>query len=169
MNPWFKVAQVALLVAAGFFLGAATWKVIKDGQIATLKQGFAQERQATAESHAKAADEARKREQDLQSKVNELEAKDANSAVEIARRDARIKSLVATGSVLNAKLAAYTAPRGRAEDSCPAAVDLQNRVETLGLLVAERDRMAGESEQYADDVGDELRTCRAYSQTVSQP
>jgi len=166
MDKVIAGAAVALLVAAG----VQTWRLNgAQRELDKERAVYATQRAEAEAATAKAEREAREREQTLQARVNELETKDANSAVEIARRDARIRALAATTSVLNSRLSAFTAPRPSGEDSCPAAVDLQNRVETLGLLVRERDEMAAESERYADDLGDELRTCRAYAVAVSSP
>jgi chromosome segregation ATPase len=158
-------AAVALLVTAG----VQTWR-LHTNQLARAEDlaKYEAERASAAEISRQAEKAAREREQDLQAKVNQLEEKDANSAAEIAKRDARINSLAAAGRVLNDRLSDFTRARGRPEDSCPAAVDLQNRVETLGLLVREADRAAEEVGRYADDIGDELRTCRAYADAVSR-
>ena len=157
-------AAVTCLVFAGW-----QWYVRSNCESNASKKelAYATERAAALDATATAEREAREREQTLQSRVNELEAKDANSAVELAKRDARIRAHAATTSVLNARLTAFTAPREPSGDPQAAAVDLQNRIATLGTLLRERDEMAAESERYADDIGDELRTCRAYAVAVS--
>jgi hypothetical protein len=156
-------AAVALLVAAG----VQTWRL--NGAQRALDQeraAYASERATAAEVAQAAERAAREREQVMQTRVDELEAQSAKA---LAERDARIRALSAAGNGLRERVAALTAKAGGpAETSCPAAVDLQERVTVLGSMVARLDDFAGRASQAADDYADELRTCRAYVQGVTQ-
>lgn len=74
----------------------------------------------------------------------------------------------ASKRVLDAAVDAYARAGFTTGDSAAACGDLRGRVETLGLLVKERDDMAGACEEHADAVGSSLRLCRGYVEGLTR-
>lgn len=61
----------------------------------------------------------------------------------------------------------FTRASGATGDPGTALRDVQARLETLGVLLTERNGMAREAEEYADAATDALITCRRFAEIVS--
>lgn len=166
-------AGLALAFAGCFFLiGMGVHKTFSDRAVAKLRVEMAEkeadyQRKYTEAAQAQAA--AEKAARDTERKwADELHTQELAYHAALRQRDRLVRDLAVAGDGLRDKLAAYTRGCDTASGSAAASSDLCHRVETLGVLLAERDRMAGESEQAADALRDELALCRGYAQVVSK-
>lgn len=164
----FSGLTARLIIGAAFavsfmLLGMGTHKVFTDRKIARMERDWATERAAAATVAATAQAEARRIETAWRDHVSQREKE---YAANMAAQTARVRALDAAGVGLRQQLAAYTAAGSGAESATDAVRRLQHRVETLGLLLDERDAMAGESERDADELTGVVALCRAYGDEV---
>lgn len=156
-----KLIIAGVFAVSCFLLGMGTHKTVSDRKIAQLQRGWAEERTKAAEATAAAEADARRIEKGWRDHVA---AREKEYALQLALRDDRMRRLAASNSSLQQHVDAFAKYTGPAGDSTRPCGNFQDRLETLGVLLGERDRMAGESEQAADDLGDELRLCRGYAE-----
>ena len=162
--------QMILIVAlvasiSGGLIGYGVKNTIAKAEIAELEKGYADERTKAAQASAEKSEEYRKISEAYRRRLAQQEREFADT---LAPRDDRIKRLAASNDVLSKHwdaIAKYSGPTGDTTRPCG---HVQDRLEAVGILAGERDRMAVESEGYADDVGDELRYCRGYADSLEQ-
>lgn len=157
---------IGLAFALCFFLiGMGAHKVFADRKIARMERDYAQQQAILNDEKAKAIQHAR-----------DTEARWRNDSVRmegayftaIVQRDRIVRDLAVAGDGLRIQIKRLTSDSAAAAASSPACRDVHQRVETIGVLLAERDGMAEESERVADTLRDELSLCRAYAQSVSK-
>lgn len=158
-----------LILGAAFALcfilvGMGTHKVFADRKIATIERNHAHEREQAALAAAAAQAE--------QQRIGEQRTADVLAALDKANADLAVTHGALAAALrardgLRNKLADYTRPREAGPDPAAARADLQHRVETLGLLLAELDELAGASSRAADTLRDELAACRAYARAIA--
>jgi hypothetical protein len=161
---WFKVAIYAAVALFSGMAGYAISDTISARTIARMERDYANERTKAAEATAAAQAEVRRIETGWRDWVSQREREHAADTRVTA---GRIAALAASAVGLQQRIADFTSPSITAADSCPAARDLQVRLKATGLLLTERDGMAGESEQVADELRDELTLCRGYAKLAS--
>lgn len=88
-------------------------------------------------------------------------------AKELAPLRSALAAATADKRVLDAAVDAYAKAGFATADPAAACGDLRARTETLGSLVKERDRMAGECEAAIELVGSSLRLCRGYADSIT--
>lgn len=161
----FSFTYIKLAIyAAVFAAGAYTSWYVMDGRLSKKELEYEQERTVAALRTAEAEKQARETESAWRSDVA---AKQAEYERSIALRDSRINNLNSTNNKLSERIASLSRTGGAAEDSPSAASHLRNRVEALGLLVAELDSFAGKVASEADTLREELGLCRDYAGVIS--
>jgi len=160
-----KLILIVALIASvsGGLIGYGVKNTIAKAEIAELEKGYADERTKAATASAEKSEEYRKISEAYRRRLAQQEREFADPLVP---RDDRIKRLAASNDILSKHwdaVAKYSGPTGDTTRPCGY---VQDRLEAVGILARERDRMAVESEGYADDVGDELRYCRGYADSL---
>ena len=154
-----------VVFASGAAVGWGARGTIAERDIAELEKGYADERTKAATASAEKSEEYRKISEAYRRRLAQQEREFADT---LAPRDDRLKRLAASNDILSKHwnaVAKYSGPTGDTTRPCGY---VQDRLEAVGILARERDRMAVESEGYADDVGDELRYCRGYADSLEQ-
>jgi hypothetical protein len=162
---WLKLALYGAIAASLIGLGYGIADTISARKIATMQRDYANERVIAAEATRHAEAEARRIETGWRAWVSDREKDYASNAAVTA---ASVAALSRSNVGLRERITAFTKPGIAAADSCPAAVNLQNRLERVGILLTEVDGLAFESATVADATGDELKLCRGYVEGLSK-
>lgn len=163
--PWVRFAIVAAFALSCVLAGMGIHKTFSDRKIARLKLAHAERLAEANAALAKAIQDARDKETRWR---DELAKKERESAEAIAVRDARIRDLVAAGSGLRNRIAAFVDSGKPTEAATAAERSLHHQVETLGVLLREVDELAEESAGAADVLRDELELCRGYIEVITK-
>lgn len=165
LPPWLTVkAVIGLAFAACFFLiGMGVHKTFSDRTLARKERDWARERADAAQKLADEEQKSRKRESEW---IKHTAEKEREYAATLKKRDAVIRDQRAVASGLHDAIERARAHAAATATASPACRDVSQRVETLGVLLGERNRMATESEREADDLRDELALCRGYVEVI---
>jgi DNA repair exonuclease SbcCD ATPase subunit len=158
-----------LLIAAAFgaclfLVGMGVHKTFSDRKIARMEREMAEARADAAFALAEAERKARAMEAAWAQRLAEREGEYAEA---LKQRDHIVRDLAVAGDRLRNALAKYARDGGTATTPESAISDLRHRIETVGLLLAEADRLAEDSSRAADALRDELALCRGYVTSVA--
>jgi hypothetical protein len=158
------VAIVGLLLAIVYGRGVANANARWEAKMAQAEMRWAEERAKADKERADTEAKYRAQENSWRQQLDEKAT--LYAALEINHQELQRKSTASRNELLN-----HITRLVKASSATPvtyaAGGNLRGAVETLGLLLAERDGMAEESERTADVLRDQLDLCRSYTQIVS--